>query len=181
ASGAYASHVTAEPRGNFAYVANSNVNNISAFSIDWQTGALAQIAGRPFAAGINPCFIAIHPNGKFAYVPNYGGGYLAYSSVWVYAIDGKTSAVSEITGSPYTAGTDPESVTVDPTGRFAFESCGPGLPISWLRQSAGAIGVRDVGTVATTAQQLIQTYACNKHCRGSSFARINFSRQKKFE
>lgn len=38
----------------YAYVANLNSNNISAYTINATTGALTAIAGSPFAAGTQP-------------------------------------------------------------------------------------------------------------------------------
>ena len=52
----------------FAYVTNSNSNNISAYSVDPITGALTPVAGSPFAAGSEPNSVGIHPSGRFLYV-----------------------------------------------------------------------------------------------------------------
>jgi hypothetical protein len=43
----------------FAYVANENSNNVSAYTINSTTGALAPITGSPFAAGTAPLSVAI--------------------------------------------------------------------------------------------------------------------------
>ncbi len=40
-----------------AYVANGDSDNVSAYTIDAMTGALTEIAGSPFAAGIIPLFV----------------------------------------------------------------------------------------------------------------------------
>ena len=106
----------------FAYVVNlgSNLgpNTVSGYTINATTGALSPIAGSPFAAGDGPVSIAVDPTGRFAYVANEGifGG----PSVSGYTINATTGALSPIPGSPFTAGSTPVSVAVDPTGRFAY-------------------------------------------------------------
>ena len=54
AAGANPFSVTVEPTGQFAYVPNSNSNNVSAYMIDGATGALTPVAESPFAAGTGP-------------------------------------------------------------------------------------------------------------------------------
>ena len=58
-------------RAQFAYVANENSGNISAYSIG-PNGALTPVPGSPFAAWITPFSVAVEPTGKFAYVVNNG-------------------------------------------------------------------------------------------------------------
>ena len=38
----------------------------------------------------------------------------------LYAINATTGALTAVKGSPFTAGTDPEYVAVDPAGKFAY-------------------------------------------------------------
>jgi 6-phosphogluconolactonase len=51
--------IVIDPSGKFAYVGNVYSNNISAFSIDVTSGALAPIPGTPFPAGVGPASVAI--------------------------------------------------------------------------------------------------------------------------
>jgi DNA-binding beta-propeller fold protein YncE len=88
--------------GRFAYVANSESNNVSAYTIDAATGALAAVAGSPFAAGTFPLFVTLHPSGKFAYVANNSS-----SNISVYTIDAATGALTAVAGSPFGAGNAP--------------------------------------------------------------------------
>src|ERR1035438_10835121 len=60
--------VMAQP---FAYVANGGSNNVSGYSVDPATGALAPLAGSPFPTGSNPISVKATPSGKFVYVTNY--------------------------------------------------------------------------------------------------------------
>jgi 6-phosphogluconolactonase (cycloisomerase 2 family) len=41
-------------------------------------------------------------------------------TISAYTINATTGALTQITGSPFPAGTNPSSVTVDPTGKFAY-------------------------------------------------------------
>jgi 6-phosphogluconolactonase (cycloisomerase 2 family) len=58
-AGTFPLNIVIDPAGQFAYVANENSNDISVYAIDATTGALAQVAGSPFAAGVNPRAVAI--------------------------------------------------------------------------------------------------------------------------
>src|SRR5258708_22357174 len=58
----------------------------------------------------------VDPAGLFSVVENRG------SNVSAYSIDGTRGALTEIAGSPFSVapGSYPQSVTVDPAGRFAY-------------------------------------------------------------
>jgi 6-phosphogluconolactonase len=101
----------------FAYVTNAG-SSLSAYDINAKTGALVPVAGSPFATGVLPVSVAVHPSGRFAYVANSGIPTGAYS-VSAYAVK-KTGALTEILGSPFATGVQPASVTVNPNGRFVY-------------------------------------------------------------
>jgi 6-phosphogluconolactonase (cycloisomerase 2 family) len=114
--------VIIEPTGRFAYVPNIGANfgngDLSAYTINSNSGVLTAIPGSPFASGLIPQFITVHPNGKFAYVTNFTS-----NNVWAYIIDANTGALTAVAGSPFPAGamnTVPRSVTIDPSGKFAY-------------------------------------------------------------
>lgn len=82
---------------------------------------LSSIAGSPFTTGASsgrdpsPMSVAVDPSGNFAYVADFNGnGTTGYVSA--YTINSSTGALTAITGSPFTAGNQPESVMVDPSG-----------------------------------------------------------------
>ena len=52
---------------------------------------------------------------QFAYVTNFSD-----SNVSAYTIDPATGALTAIPGSPFSAGADPVSVAVDPSGKFVY-------------------------------------------------------------
>jgi YVTN family beta-propeller protein len=104
----------------FAYVANADSNNVSAFTIDATTGALTSI-GAAAAAGSSPRSVTVDPSGKFAYVANIGGPAGIPGLVSAYTINAATGALSEIAGSPFEDGSyQSMSVTVAPSGKIAY-------------------------------------------------------------
>ena len=120
--------VTVDPTGQFAYVANcgftcftggGGMGNVSGYTIDGTTGALVPVLGSPFPAGTNPRSVAVDPTGQFAYVANFGS-FEFEGDVSAYTINGTTGALTRVAGSPFPAGMDPISVTVDPTGQFTY-------------------------------------------------------------
>jgi 6-phosphogluconolactonase len=118
---AVASRAFAAPTPKFAYVVNTGDNTVSAYTINSATGALRAVAGSPFAAGENDSSVTVDPSGRFVYVTNVCISSADCSgTVLAYTINRSTGALSKISGSPFAAGSDPFSVTVDPTGRFAY-------------------------------------------------------------
>ena len=69
---AFANRAFANPTPKFAYVANDQGGNVSAYTINSSTGALRAVAGSPFAAGVQPTSVTVDPSGQFAYVANAG-------------------------------------------------------------------------------------------------------------
>jgi 6-phosphogluconolactonase (cycloisomerase 2 family) len=101
--------VAVDPSGLFAYVSNWGSSNVSAYSINATTGALAAIAGSPYAAGSGPSAIAVDPSGKFVYVANYWS-----DDVSAFSLNSATGALAELSGSTYAAedGGHPSSIVV---------------------------------------------------------------------
>ena len=98
------------------YVVNVSGSNISAYSIDGSTGALAGIAGSPFAAGFNASEAAITPDGAYLYITNASGNSVSAYSI---AADGTLSAIA---GSPFAAGSHPQMAAVSPDGAYLYVS-----------------------------------------------------------
>ena len=105
--------IAVEPRGHFAYVGNQGSNTVSGFAIDASTGALTPISGSPFSAAMTPSGVAVHPNDHFIYVANF-----IPSQVSLYSFSSTTGALSSPRLSP--APNLPQSVALDPMGRFAY-------------------------------------------------------------
>jgi len=109
------------PDGKFVIVANQGTSNVSVFSLDASTGALAAVPGSPFASGSAPLPVAIDPSGTFVFVGDTGG-----NSLSVYTID-STGSLTPVSGTPIPLGTNaqPSSIAVDPAGRFVYVSIAP--------------------------------------------------------
>ena len=114
----------------FAYVVNFSDDDVSGYAVNATTGALTPIPGSPFAADLAPVSIAADPRSKFAYVANCGsfcaGGGENYGVISGYTINATTGALKIIweLRFPPGPGDYPESMTVDPAGKFAYVSSG---------------------------------------------------------
>jgi 6-phosphogluconolactonase (cycloisomerase 2 family) len=115
--------VTYTPK--FTYVANSDSNDISAYTTDPESGTLTQIAGSPFKVNGPPASdpqavsVAVDPTGKFAYVAEFNGNGLT-GSLGAFTINPLTGALSLTSGSPFTVGNQARTVVTDPSGRFVY-------------------------------------------------------------
>jgi 6-phosphogluconolactonase (cycloisomerase 2 family) len=93
AAGGGPTSIAVDPTGRFAYVANSNSNDISTFTINAATGALTPL-GAPLATSPTPAGIAVDASGRFAYVTSYNS-----NTVTAYRINSTTGALSQV-GAP---------------------------------------------------------------------------------
>ena len=109
--------VTAVPK--FAYVTNSASNTVSAYTIGAASGVLtyqgtAQTGSKPYS-------VTVEPGGRFAYVAN-----LDSHTISAYSIDASSGVLTAIdangivAGTTIATGTGPISVTVHPSGKFAY-------------------------------------------------------------
>ena len=124
----------------FAYVVNNGSGNVSAYSVDTASGALAAVPGSPFAAGTSPTSVTLVTSSnvaftsfpeetvQFAYVVNRTS-----QSVSAYSIDAASGALTTLPGSPYATDSGPVSMTVvtgfgstvvEPTGQSTLANAG---------------------------------------------------------
>jgi YVTN family beta-propeller protein len=115
AAGVELNAVVADPTGRYVYVVNkgSGASNISAYSINPQTGALTEITGSPFPAGSAPFSITVDPLGEYVYVANQSS-----QNITPYTIHQTTGALTA--GTPVLTDLSPQSVTVDPSGHYVY-------------------------------------------------------------
>jgi 6-phosphogluconolactonase (cycloisomerase 2 family) len=120
ASGTGPDSVAVDPSGRFAYVSNSgSPPSIYAYTINASTGALTYLASYSTGTYSDPLAVAIDPTGQFLYVANSSTNGTD-GNVLAFAINASTGALTAI-GSPLTSYVDyPNSVAVDPSGRFAY-------------------------------------------------------------
>lgn len=108
--------IAVDPATKFAFVGSTDSTNVFAFTINPTTGALATVAGSPFAnPGGSNYGITVDPSDRFVYVANDSS-----NSVSAYSINGSTGALIPLAGSPFAGGKGAFSVAVDPSDRFLF-------------------------------------------------------------
>jgi 6-phosphogluconolactonase (cycloisomerase 2 family) len=90
----------------FAYLASSTDNTISAFSVDATTGAIASV-GPPVAAGLSPQAIASSSDKSHLYVANSDSNDLS-----VFAVAPNSGALTTSQESPVAAGTKPRALSL---------------------------------------------------------------------
>jgi 6-phosphogluconolactonase len=114
----------ADSAGNFVYVSNEGSSNVSAFKVNRANGTLSPtVPTTSFAAGTSPQPVTLHPTKPFAYVANAVSGNLS-----AYRVDPGTGLLNPILnpdpGAPdnrfFGAGSTPQQVTIDPSGKFAL-------------------------------------------------------------
>jgi 6-phosphogluconolactonase (cycloisomerase 2 family) len=147
AAGVNPNFITVDPTGRFAYTAN-NIGSLSVFTINAATGALTRVNNTDVSAGVygRPESITVDPSGRFAYVANYGTGAPGMSGVSAFSINAATGWLTSL-GALVAAGSNPISITVDPTGRFAYVANSNSNDVSMY--SIDPTGVpSSIGTVA---------------------------------
>ena len=153
--------VTVDPSGKFAYVASSgdvwdiDFGSVLTYTINPTTGALTSTTGGISGTGINgtPEFfnsVALDPSGKFAYAADGGafppGSVGGSSSVSMYTINGTTGALTSM--GMIAAGTGPDSVAVDPAGKFAYVTNSNSNDVSMYTIDATTGALASIGTIA---------------------------------
>jgi 6-phosphogluconolactonase (cycloisomerase 2 family)/uncharacterized caspase-like protein len=128
--------IAIEPKGRFLYVANSDSDDVSAFTITVGTGALSSVGGSPFPAEKAPYSVTVDPGGAFVYVANKDS-----ANVSAFSINQGTGALSKVVGSPFRSGAAPRGVAADPTGRYLYvaNSGSANLSAYVIDRSTGAI------------------------------------------
>ncbi|MGH9516698.1 MAG: lactonase family protein [Terriglobales bacterium] len=112
--------VVAGFQNQFLYVSNLNdsAGGISAFTIDFNTGALTPMPGSPYATGAagsfpGPSALAISGNRQILYV-GLVGTTNANNKIAAFAIDQNTGALTAIPGSPFVTGNAPQYMALVP-------------------------------------------------------------------
>ena len=138
--------VTVDPSGKFAYVPNGGGGStiISMYTINGTTGALTSLG--PIAAGGFPTSVAVDPSGKFVYVANQNGTPGSAGNVAMFTINATTGALTSI--GTIAAGTDPGSVTVDPTGKFSYVANSGSNDVSMYTINTTTGALASIGTIA---------------------------------
>jgi 6-phosphogluconolactonase len=107
--------VTVDFLGRFAYVVtNDPIGNLLAYQIG-ANGGLTPVPGVSSNAGFQPRSVVVDLVGLFVYVGHDVSIFLPsfYHTIQAYSI-GRTGALSPVPGSPFPAGTHPDSLAVCP-------------------------------------------------------------------
>jgi YVTN family beta-propeller protein len=153
--------VTVDPSGKFAYVASSgdvwdiDFGSVVTYAINPTTGALTPTTGGIIGTGVNGTAelfnsVAVDPSGKFAYAADGGafpaGSFGGDSSVSMYTINNTTGALTS-TGM-IAAGYGPDSVAIDPAGKFAYVTNFDSNDVSMYTIDATTGALASTGTIA---------------------------------
>lgn len=100
----------------------TTTGKISAYGIDYQTGALKQLADSPInSGGSNPIAVVAAPNGKFIYVVNHDSSQVVEFSI---GTDGKlypqAPTIDVVKGDNGIVGSFPTAAAIDPAGKFLY-------------------------------------------------------------
>jgi 6-phosphogluconolactonase len=143
--------------GKFLYVPNSGSSDVSAYSIDASTGALATVAGSPFPSNQTPGYATADPDARHLYVsgrrkptllPDPGA-----SLISAYAIDAATGALSELPTSPFEIATSP-SGTATSIGKPLMHSSGGFFYISVATQPNNVLAGMTINSATGALTQI---------------------------
>jgi 6-phosphogluconolactonase (cycloisomerase 2 family) len=100
------------PSGQVLYVAENQCGAIAVFSLNAMTGVPTQTTNSPFfinAGDCNPLSLddTVDYTGRFVYVANQGCG-----NISGYSIDPNTGDLTQVTGSPFPAGSSPYGLAI---------------------------------------------------------------------
>jgi YVTN family beta-propeller protein len=118
--GAYPSTITVHPSGKYAYVVDNtgpSTGNVSQYTI-LANGQLSAMSPAAVGSGNGPWFVSVDPLGRYAYVADQFDGVVYQYKI---GLNGALSALipaAVSTGSGAASG--PYSVTVHPSGKYAY-------------------------------------------------------------
>jgi 6-phosphogluconolactonase (cycloisomerase 2 family) len=123
-----------DPLGKFLFVASTQSNNVSAYTIDQVTGALTTVPGSPFSTLGGPASLVVDASGKYLYVGNSTS-----NSLSGFAINSNGS-LSPLTGFPVLTGMGPKSIAADSDEfLYAANSGSDSLSIFHVSVGSGAL------------------------------------------
>jgi 6-phosphogluconolactonase len=107
AGGSLPSGLGADPQGAFLFAANAGSNDVSAYLIDANSGALAAVAGSPFpTGGVGSTGIGVDSNSSIVYVMNATSHDVAAFGI------GSKGVLTPVAGSPFGVATAATSIAL---------------------------------------------------------------------
>jgi 6-phosphogluconolactonase len=153
----------------FVYVANSTdgvngTGDVSAFTVNPNTGVLTAVPGGPVTADQNPSAIAVDTSGQFVYVSNVGT-----ADVSIFNVDPVAGALT-LKENVYSPGTTGTSIAVAPSDNYLFVG-GYGTPAGsvyafTLNPNSGSLnaaGNTPYGLAVDPASQFVFATAAFSH------------------
>ena len=141
--------VVVDPTGKFVYAANGDgliPNNVATYNIvNATTGALVPVG--EITVGGYASSVAVDPTGKFVYVTTEATPPGSGDSVSMFTINTTTGALTSI--GTIAAGAGPVSMTVDPTGKFAYVTNSASNDVSMYAVNGTTGALASVGTIAS--------------------------------
>ena len=130
----YPNSIAVDPSGRFVYVTNvsNNTSTFSVYMIDQTTGALTAGA----AVTGNAASVVVDPYGRHVYFPSN-----VSTAVSVYTINPTTGALTmgSVSSTSLLSTAFPESLSIDPTGKFAYITTTNLIHLYAIDQTTGAL------------------------------------------
>jgi 6-phosphogluconolactonase len=154
-------YMLVSPTAPVLYVVAGSPSTITAFAITG--GAVAATSSGTFTgpANANITSLAVDPKAQFMYATDFGNGNV---------ISLNLGTLTPVAGSPFTAGTGPDAVTVDSTGTLVYVSNKGSNDVSAFSSASGVLSpitgspftTIGTGTVAPTAPGFLTVDSTNK-------------------
>ena len=128
ADGAFTWPLSFEPRGNFAYAADSTAGVGQVLAVDPASGALTHIGSDSVAPGLSS--LIVDPAAAFAYGGCTGG-------LCAFGLDATGGVLTALPGNPFATSESPTTLVLDPSGKFAFAICAEGICVYSLDPATG--------------------------------------------
>jgi 6-phosphogluconolactonase (cycloisomerase 2 family) len=131
------SSVTVDPTGRYVYVANGGsfgTGGATVYSLAASTGKLT-LVGTLTPGGSSPWGITTDVTGSYVYMTNND------STIYAYAINNSTGALTNIKGSPFSGLAATRGVAADPSGKFLYIANSSQLLGYSIKATTGALTV----------------------------------------
>lgn len=140
-------------------------------------GALAQVGGSPFKAGVKPTAVAADPTNRFIYISDFASNQLIG-----YGIQ-SNDTLSFLLNGPFKTGNEPTAVAVDPRGRYIYVAnaldssvsayaidLSTGTPAAAVNSTGSAVNSTDTQPVALVVDPALGRFVYTANNLGNSIS-----------
>lgn len=147
ASGKRPVDLAIDPSGKHAYVVNAGSDNLSVFSVHYQSGVLTELPQSPLPTGKSPGSVVVHPSGGWVYVLNRGS-----SDISVYRRDKLEGGLND-TGKRRSVKKQARSLLWGAQGRYLYvlNKDGSGLDKYAMDKNSGALIPQSAASAASSS------------------------------